>query len=174
MKNNQTPQQPITKSQQRGDQTTPAHLYWCGTDPSSSCPAQDAGHRGNPPKWDYISAIFAGFSSYTHKCVLCTHKWIQTCQNLVHLDSLGPPDISSQPLDSHPSTRIHTPTATYTPIRVKTISDHPQWCNLHPVCLWVALKAWTLGSLHQKFYFCNLFRGFFGLFRCSPSVQSSD
>jgi len=33
-----TPQQPITQSRQRGAQTTPAHLYWCGAYPPS-CPS---------------------------------------------------------------------------------------------------------------------------------------
>jgi len=35
-KNDQTLQQPMTQSQQRGAQTTSAHLHWCGADPPSS------------------------------------------------------------------------------------------------------------------------------------------
>jgi len=27
--------------------------------------------------------------------------------------------------------------------------NHLCWCRPHPVCLWVALKAWPRGSLHQ-------------------------
>jgi len=33
MKNDQTLQQPITQSRQRGAQTISAHLHWCGADP---------------------------------------------------------------------------------------------------------------------------------------------
>jgi len=61
MKNNQTPQQPIRASRQRGGQTTSAHLHWCGADPLCSWPAQAAGHRGDLPKRGYNCAIFAGF-----------------------------------------------------------------------------------------------------------------
>jgi len=56
MENDQTLQQPITQSRKRGAQTTPAHLHWCGADPPHV-----AGHKGHPPKWGYIFAIFAGF-----------------------------------------------------------------------------------------------------------------
>jgi len=62
IKNDQTPQQPITQSRQCDAQTTPAHLHWCGADPYSSWPAHAAGHRSDPLKRGYISAIFAGQS----------------------------------------------------------------------------------------------------------------
>jgi len=52
MRNNQTPQQPITQSRQRGAQTTPAHLHWCGAYQPSSWPAQDASSRVDASKQD--------------------------------------------------------------------------------------------------------------------------
>jgi len=61
MKNNQTLQQPITQSRQRGTQATSAHLNCCGADPPSSWPTHVAGHKGHPPKQGHIFAIFAGF-----------------------------------------------------------------------------------------------------------------
>ena len=39
-----------------------------------------------------------------YTCVLCTHVRIYVCQDLVHLDSSGPPGVSSRLLGSHPST----------------------------------------------------------------------
>jgi len=62
MKNDQTLQQPITQSRQKGAQTTSAHLHWCGADTPSSWPTHVAGHKGHPQKRGYILAIFAGFS----------------------------------------------------------------------------------------------------------------
>jgi len=35
---------------------------------------------------------------------VCTHIYIHICPNLVHLNSSGPPGVSSRPLGSHPST----------------------------------------------------------------------
>jgi len=42
--------------------------------------------------------------AYTYTCVLCTHIQIHVCRDLVHLDSSGPPGVSSRPLGSQPST----------------------------------------------------------------------
>ena len=56
------PQQPIKQLRQRSAQRTFAHLHWCGANPPSSWLAYVAGHTGDPPKRDYIFAIFAGFS----------------------------------------------------------------------------------------------------------------
>jgi len=50
------------------------------------------------------SKISSRLLAYTHTCVLCTHIRIHICQDLVHLDSLGPPGVSSRPLGSHQST----------------------------------------------------------------------
>jgi len=71
--------------------------------------------------------------AYTYTSVLCTHIRIHICRDLVHLDSLGPPGVSSRPLGSHPSNpyvqcvcvcvRIHKTTPTYTPTRVKNRED---------------------------------------------------
>jgi len=61
MRNNKTPQQPITQSRQRGAQTTSAHLHWCGADAPRSWPTHVAGRKGNCPKRGYIFAIFSGF-----------------------------------------------------------------------------------------------------------------
>ena len=64
------PQKPTTQSRQRGAQTTSAHLHWCGANPPSSWPAHVADHKGDPPKRDYIFAIFAGFSKCTVRLLL--------------------------------------------------------------------------------------------------------
>ena len=77
MKNDQTPQQPITQSRQCGAQTTPAYLHWCRADPPSSWAAHGAGHRGNPPKRGYISAIFAGvFLISAHPKPFCIYQYM--------------------------------------------------------------------------------------------------
>ena len=39
-----------------------------------------------------------------YTCVLFTRIWIYICRDLVHLDPLSPPSVSSRPLGSHPST----------------------------------------------------------------------
>jgi len=51
---------PSRKSRQRGAQTTPAHLHWCGANPPSSWLAQ-AGGGVDAPKYDHISTIFPPF-----------------------------------------------------------------------------------------------------------------
>jgi len=56
-----TPQQPITQSRQRGAQTTSAHLYWCGADPSSPWPAPVASHGGHAPKGFTFSPFWRAF-----------------------------------------------------------------------------------------------------------------
>jgi len=62
LRNRQTPQQPITQSRQRGAQTTPAHLHWCGAYPPSSWPAQAASSRVYALKYDshfgHFPAVF--------------------------------------------------------------------------------------------------------------------
>ena len=50
------------------------------------------------------SKISSCLWAYTYKCVLCTHIRIYVCRDLVHLDSSGPPGVSSRLLGSHPST----------------------------------------------------------------------
>ena len=80
-KTTKTPQQPITQSWQHGAQTTSAHLYWCGADPSGPWPAPDASHRGHCPERIHMIAILAGIvvtiSSLRNMCLSsvfgCTH-----------------------------------------------------------------------------------------------------
>jgi len=77
--------------------------------------------------------ISSRLSAYAYTCVLCTHVRIYVCRDLVHLDSSGPPGVSSRLLGSHPSTpsvqcvcvcvHTHTRTPTYTPTRVKNRED---------------------------------------------------
>jgi len=62
-KNNHTLQHPTHNHDSAAPRQHPAHLHWCGTDPPSSKPTHVAGHRGDPPKRGYISAIFAGYIS---------------------------------------------------------------------------------------------------------------
>ena len=64
MSDNQTSQQPITQSRQRGAQTTPAHLHWCGAYPPSSWPAQAASHESMLRNRIHIVAIFPLVSFY--------------------------------------------------------------------------------------------------------------
>jgi len=59
-KTTKTPQQPITQSRQHGAQTTSAHLYWCGADPSGPWPAPVASHEGHCPERIHIFAILTG------------------------------------------------------------------------------------------------------------------
>jgi len=54
---------PITQSRQHGAQTTSAHLYWCGADPSGPWPAPVAGHGGHCPERIHIFVILAGSST---------------------------------------------------------------------------------------------------------------
>jgi len=60
MKNDQNPataHYTITTARQ----TTSAHLYWCGADPSGPWPAPVASHGGHCPERIHIFAILAGF-----------------------------------------------------------------------------------------------------------------
>ena len=50
------------------------------------------------------SKISSRLLTYIYTCVLCTHIRIYVCQDLVHVDSSGPPGVSSRLLGSHPST----------------------------------------------------------------------
>ena len=50
------------------------------------------------------SKISPRLLAYIYTCVLCTYIRIHICGDLVHLDFLGPPGVSSRPLGSHPST----------------------------------------------------------------------
>ena len=50
-------------------------------------------------KSSYVK-ISSHLLAYTYKCVLCTHIRIHICRNLVHLDSSGPPGVSSRPMGS--------------------------------------------------------------------------
>jgi len=47
--------------QETRGQTTSAHLYWCGADPSGPWPAPVASHEGHCPERIHIFAILAGF-----------------------------------------------------------------------------------------------------------------
>jgi len=78
------------------------------------------------------SKISSRLLTYMYTCVLCTHIRAYVCRDLVHLDSSGPPGVSSRFLGSHPSSpyvqvcvcvRIHTLTHTYTPTRLKNRED---------------------------------------------------
>ena len=57
-----TLQQPTHNHDSAAPRQHPAHVHWCGAqaDPPSSWPTHVAGRRGDPPKQDYIFAIFAG------------------------------------------------------------------------------------------------------------------
>jgi len=50
------------------------------------------------------SKISSRLLAYTYTCVLCTQIRTYVCRDLVHLDSSGPPGVSSRPLGSHLST----------------------------------------------------------------------
>ena len=50
------------------------------------------------------SKISSQLLAYTYTCVLCTHIRIYLCRELVYLDSLGSPGVSSRPLGSQPRT----------------------------------------------------------------------
>jgi len=60
-----TQQQPITQSRQHGAQTTSAHLYWCGANPSGPWPAPVASHEGHAPKGFTFSPFWRAFG-YVH------------------------------------------------------------------------------------------------------------
>ena len=50
------------------------------------------------------SKISSRLLAYIYTCVLCTHIRLYVCRDLVHLDSSGPPGVSSRLLGSHTST----------------------------------------------------------------------
>jgi len=57
--------------------------------------------------WKYIHVyvyVHVHVCIYIYTCILCTHIRIYVCQDLVYLDSLGPPGVSSRLLGSYPST----------------------------------------------------------------------
>jgi len=87
MKNDQTPEQPITQSRQRGAQTTSAHLHWCGADSPSSWLTHVAGYKGDLSKRGYNFAIFAGFSEsgLCTLCVLLRAKFQLRAQNIFNI-----------------------------------------------------------------------------------------
>jgi len=60
--------------------------------------------RTNMFKKKTISPRSHPASQHMYTCVLCTHIRIHICRDLVHLDSPGPPSVSSRPLGSRPST----------------------------------------------------------------------
>jgi len=65
-KTTRPPQQPTTQSRQHSAQTTSAHLYWCGADPSGPWSAPVTGYGGHCPERIHIFAILAGASgNYT-------------------------------------------------------------------------------------------------------------
>ena len=65
------------------------------------------GHAGPwPPETRSFSCHFGGVYTCAYTCVLCTHIRIYVCRDLVHVDSLGPPGVSSQLLGSHPIKRL--------------------------------------------------------------------
>ena len=90
MRNNQTPQQPITQSRQRGAQTTPAHLHWCGAYPPSSWPTQAASSRVDALKQDSHFRHFPAVSTERticdigHICSLRIADQIQWSEDCFH------------------------------------------------------------------------------------------
>jgi len=84
--------------------------------------------------------------TFIYTRVLCTQHGIQihVCQDLVHLDSSGPPSVSSWPLGSHPSSprvvcvcvRIYAHTPTYTPIPVKIYIEYRQYLHVSSFKKW--------------------------------------
>jgi len=68
--------------------------------------------------------ISSRLSAYAYTCVLCTHVRIYVCRDLVHLDSSGPPGVSSRLLGSYPS----TPSVQCVCVCAYThIQSHPRW-----------------------------------------------
>jgi len=53
------------------------------------------------------SKISSRLKAYSYTCVLCTHIRINICRQLIHLDSSGPPGVSSRPLPLHAWSRTH-------------------------------------------------------------------
>ena len=88
---NKTPQQPITQSRQHGAQTTSAHLYWCGADPSGPWPAPVASHGGNCPERIHIFTILAGLHIfvYVYKVHMCTKCWEEGWGSLTNCCTLA-------------------------------------------------------------------------------------
>ena len=62
-KTTKTLQQPITQSWQHGAQTTSAHLYWCGVNPSGPWPALVANHGVIDPKGFTFSPFWRVFTN---------------------------------------------------------------------------------------------------------------
>ena len=73
----------------------------------------------------YVAQIHVDLSSRFLEFLpeLCTHIRIHTCGDLVHLDSSGPPGVSSRPLGSHQSTPSVqcVCVCVYTPIHLRTL-----------------------------------------------------
>ena len=76
-----------------------------------------------------------------YTCVLWTHGGIHMCQDLVHLDSSGPPGVLSRPLGSHRvphmrcvcmCVRVHTRTHTYTPTCVQKNREDTNYTSISP------------------------------------------
>jgi len=75
-KTTKTPQQPITQSRQHAAQTTSAHLYWCGADPSGPWPTPDVSYGGHYLERIHIFAILVGFFHIYVYTYVCTHIYI--------------------------------------------------------------------------------------------------
>jgi len=53
-----------------------------------------------------LDQISSRIPACINTCVLYTHIRIHICQDFVHLDYLGPPDVASRPLGLHPVPRV--------------------------------------------------------------------
>ena len=72
--------------------------------------------------------ISSRLPAFSYTCVLCTRIRTQIYRDLFHLDSSGPPGVSSRPLGSHPSTP----------------------CAVTPVCHGVCAYTHTYTNIHSN------------------------
>ena len=69
IRNNQTPQQPITQSRQRGAQTTPVHLHWCGAyPPKLQMMSHETLRRVVRQRWQALLATYRPSCELTRRC----------------------------------------------------------------------------------------------------------
>jgi len=82
------------------------------------------------------SKISSRLLACSYACVLCQHIRIHICRDSVHLDSLGPPGVSSRPLGS----QLSTPYVQYVCVYVYT----------HCVCVCVYTHTYTHVHSHPR------------------------
>jgi len=63
--------------------------------------------EGNLLKEKAVSPDRTHLPAYIYTCVLCTQIRIHICQDLVHLDSSGPPSVSSRPIEETQDNTIY-------------------------------------------------------------------